>query len=741
MRLLFRAATKSGPGKPETSVAVKQKNRLFHFDSPLGEDKLLVNSFRGCEQLDELFRFELELVSEDPSIQWNQIVGRNVTVGIRQRDETSLRYFNGQISQFAPIRHEGRLAYYSAEMVPWPWFLTLTRDCVIYQEKTVPEVIDLTFRRYGFRPDTWQMNLRGKHEKWEYCCQYRESSFAFVSRLMEAEGIYYYFAQEKGKHTLVMVDDRSAHLPLPSQPRIRFEHDTGAGVARDEDTIFAASMEKSVRPTKYTLKEFNCLIPKDPLLFESGQDQSAGLGPKLELEMYDYPGEYETPLEGKDYSDLRQEEQEDDHVTVNGSGNCRSLAAGYRFDLSDHPRKELDTNFLITSVTHAAHEGTLLPGTDASEASYQNSFTSIPSKAQYRPDRDTPKAIMRGSQTAFVVGPPGEEVYTDHLGRVKVQFHWDRKGKQDDKSSCWIRVMQAWAGMGYGHIWIPRIGQEVIVDFLEGDPDRPIITGCLYNEDNRPPWDLPANQNWSGVKTRSTKGGQPQNCNELRLDDTRGNELFAMQAEKDMHITVKNDSIETVLRDRHSTVGGEARESIQKDVSVQVGGNVQEKVGGKLLLEAAGEIHIKAGGRIVLESGAGVTFLGSGGSSFIDVTSAGIVAQGPAIWINSAQGVPEGALSSKPSDPLQPGVNGAGGLDPLHDAQFAPYPGEQPVPVQHSYPGPSAPYSGEPPAPGTEPNYEPPPPAPNRSSLLGNPWIDSSYDAHLTKTDPEEGEP
>ena len=661
---------------------MKQKNRLFHFDSPLGEDKLLVNSFRGSEELDELFRFDLELVSEDPSIQWKQIVGRNVTVGIRQRDGTSFRYFNGHISRFAPIRHEGRLAYYSAELVPWLWFLTLTRDCVIYQEKTVPEVIDLTFRRYGFRQDAYQMNLRGKHETWEYCCQYRESSFAFVSRLMEAEGIYYYFAQENGKHTLVMVDDRSAHLPLPSQPRIRFEHDTGAGVKRDEDTIFTASMDKSVQSTKYTLKEFNCLIPKDPLLFESGQGQSAGLGPKLELEMYDYPGEYETPLEGKEYSDLRQEEQEDDHVIVTGTGNCRSLAPGYRFDLSDHPRKELDNNFLITNVTHAAHEGTLLAGTDANEARYENSFVSIPSHAQYRPDRDTPKASMRGSQTAFVVGPPGEEVYTDHLGRVKVQFHWDRKGTRDEKSSCWIRVMQAWAGMGYGQMWIPRIGQEVIVDFLEGDPDRPIITGCLYNEDNRPPWDLPANQNWSGVKTRSTKGGQPQNCNELRLDDTKGNELFALQAEKDMYITVKNDTRERVERDRHSTVGG----------------SVQEKAGGNVLLEAAGEIHIKAGGRIVLESGAGVTFLGFGGGSFIDVTNAGIIAQGPKIWMNCEQGTPEGALSSKPLEPSQPDRNGIDEIGPLHETQQMPEPDEKAAP----------------------------PPA-----LEGNPWIDSSYGADL----------
>jgi type VI secretion system secreted protein VgrG len=710
------------------AVNLKQKLRLFSFESPLGTDKLLVNSLRGSEQLDEPFRFDLELVSEDPYLEWDQIAGRNVTVGIRQRDGTSFRYFNGHISRFAPSEHKGRLAYYNAELVPWLWFLTQTRDCVMHQDKTVPEVIEATFNRYGFQQGAYQMNLKGKHEKWDYCVQYRESSFAFVSRLMETEGIYYYFKHENGKHTLVMVDDRRSHVPLPDQPSVRFDRESGSGAYHHQDRVYAARMERAVRATRYTLKEYNYLMPKDPLQFESGQTQD-GMRLKLDLEMYDFPGEYETNEEGRDYSDLRQEEQEDDHARIQGASDCRSMSPGFRVSLSEHPREELNTDLLITSVTHTAHEGTLLPGSDAGDSKYENCFEAIPASAQYRPDRDTRRAVVRGSQTAFVVGPKGEEIYTDQLGRVKVQFHWDRKGQRDEKSSCWIRVMQPWAGMGYGQMWIPRVGTEVVVDFLEGDPDRPIITGCLYNEDNRPPWTLPDNKNFGGVKTRSTKGGSPGNFNELRLDDSKGAEQFAMRAEKDMQIAVMNDTTESIARDRflsverhqtelvagdkHSTVRGEGRQSITKDLSIQVGGSLQEKVSGNIVLEAAGEIHIKAGGRIVFESGAGVTFLSSGGGSFVDVTGAGVVAQGPQIWLNCGITSPAGAQASQPLTPILPGTAqwGNGSAAPA-------VPANSPSASSGLSPQPSA-------------DTSPPPGAASTPAL--NPWIDTNYGADVAQ--------
>ena len=466
---------------------ISQHQRLFSFDSPLGPDKLLVNSFGGTEQLSELYHFNLELASEDFGIDWDQIVDRNVTVGVRQRDGTSMRYFNGFINRFEPVRHEGRLAYYSAEMVPWLWYLTLTTDCLIYQEKTVVQVIEATFQKYGFR-DYEIKSLGDRHAKWINCCQYSETAFEFVSRLMEAEGIYYYFKHEKGKHTLMLVDHLSAHLPCPYQPSMRLEHQEGSGLFRDEDTIFTSNMTKVIKPNRYAHKDFNFLIPSHKLYYEAPSQKF--MGTNRPLEVYDYPGEFDWEKDAPDWGNLRQEELEVDRIQVTGNGNCRSMIPGYRFGLVQHDRPEQNIDYLVTKVTHHGHEGSFGAGMDSGEASYENSFTSIPSSVQFRPTRKTDTPNIQSIQTAHVVGPKGEEIYTDEYGRVKVHFHWDRK-EPDENSSCWIRVMQPIAGLGFGHIWLPRVGQEVIVQFLEGDPDRPVITGCLYNHVNHPPYALP----------------------------------------------------------------------------------------------------------------------------------------------------------------------------------------------------------------------------------------------------------
>ena len=645
---------------------ISQHQRLFSFDSPLGPDKLLVNSFAGAEQLSELYLFEMELASEDFGIDWDQIVDRNVTVGVRQRDGTTFRYFNGYINRFEPTRHDGRLAYYSATMVPWLWYLTLTTDSVIYQEKTVVQVIEETFRKYGFR-DYDIKSLGDRHAKWANCCQYQETAFDFVSRLMEIEGIYYYFKHERGKHTLTMVDHLSAHLPCPYQSSMRLEHQEGTGLFRTEDTVFTSNMAKVIKPNKYAHKDYNFLIPSHKLYYEAPCQQF--MGTNRPLEVYDYPGEFDWEKDAPDWGKLRQEELEFDRIQVTGNGNCRSMIPGYRFDLAQHDRPEQNINYLITKVTHRAHEGSFGAGADSGEATYENSFACIPSSVQFRPTRKTETPNIQSIQTAHVVGPKGEEIYTDEYGRVKVHFHWDRR-EPDENSSCWIRVMQPIAGQGFGHIWLPRVGQEVIVQFLEGDPDRPVITGCLYNHVNHPPYALPDHKNWSGIKTRSTKQGKPAEFNELRFVDTRGDELYAMHAQKDMQITVENDTVELAGRDRtlqvtrhqiemvegdkNGTVKGNFSEDIQGQLSLNARKDINEKAGGTFILQAGGDIHLKAGGRIVLESAEGITFLGAGGSSFIDCTQAGILIQGPKVQINCGLPLPEGALSATPAPPDLP---------------------------------------------------------------------------------------
>ena len=605
-------------------AGISQNDRLFSFDSPLGSS-LLCNSFSGTEQMSELFRFKLELVSEDFGITWQQMLNHNVTVGIRLSDN-SFRYFNGFIIHFEPAKHEGRLGYYNAEMVPWLWFLTQMQNCIVYQNKTVVEVIKATFDKAGFSGQYDVSKLGDRHAPWINCCQYRESAFDFISRLAEVEGIYYYFKHEQGKHTLVMVDHVSAHLPNPFQPSVLYAHDEGAGVLRGDDTITDCSMRKVVKPSKYAHKDYNFLIPKANLFHEG--DVHKEVSGSRELEIYDYPGEFEWPKDAPDWGSLRQQELEYDHAVMNGSGTVRALAPGYRVDISNCPRADLDGNYLITAVSHHAHEGSFGAGFDSFAASYNNSFTAIPSSVQFRPTRKTDTPDVSSIQTATVVGPAGEEIYTDEYGRVKVHFHWDREAASEN-SSCWIRVMQPWAGANWGQIWIPRVGMEVMVQFLEGDPDRPVITGCLYNEENRPPYKLPDKKNWSGIMSRTTKGGKATDFNELRFDDTQGSELYLLHAQKDMQLTVNNDTIEAITRDRtlnvkrnqieqvegdkHGTVKGNHNEKVAGNVSQTVGGNIAVNASGDIVLKAQGNVCIVAGGVINLTAGGGITMSSSGG--------------------------------------------------------------------------------------------------------------------------------
>jgi len=646
-------------------MALAQTQRLFSFDSPLGPNKLLVNSFGGSEHISELFHFQLELVSEDFNLDWDQVIDRNVTVGIRQRDGVSFRYFNGYINNFEPTRHEGRYAYYSAEMVPWLWYLTQCQNHLIFQEKTVPQILELVFQNLGFR-DYEIKKLGDRHQPWINCCQYAENAFVFVSRIMEAEGIYYWFKHEQGKHTMVIADNMASALPVPYQSTMRYEHETG-NMTRTEDTIFSLNMKKVIKPNQYAHKDYNFLIPGRQLYFKGPMNQF--MGSNKDLEWFDYPADIDWPADAPDWGDLRKEEIAADRVTVTGGGNCRSMMPGYRFDLVQHDRSDLDLNYLITQVSHHGHEGSLAAGSDANEAVYDNSFSCIPSSIQYRPGRKTEPPNIGSMQTATVVGPKGEEIYTDDYARVKVHFHWDRR-PPDENSSCWIRVMQPIAGPGFGHIWIPRVGEEVVVQFLEGDPDRPVITGCLYNHVNHPPYTpVPNFKDWSGIKTRSTKKGKPTEFNELRFVDTKGDELYVMHAQKDMQITVENDTIELIDRDRtlqvkrnqtemvegdkNNTVKGNFNEDIQGQMSINAQKDVNEKAAGNFLLEAGGEVHIKAGVRIVLEA-PNITFIGTGG--FIDCTALGIAIQGTNVWLNCGLGLPTGAMGAMPQLPNIPNL-------------------------------------------------------------------------------------
>ncbi len=424
--------------------------------------------------------------------------------------------------------------------------------------------------------------------------------------------------------------------------------------------------EQELRPGKYALTDYNFQTPNTSLM--ANVQTVAEIGGNTKYEIYDYPGIHINKSEGDTVTKLRMEEEEAAHHLVAGSGNCRSFAPGYKFHLDEHSRRDQNGDYLLTEVTHSASVGDSYSGSGGgSEETYTNHFTCIPFSVPFRPQRLTPKPIVQGPQTAVVVGPAGEEIYPDKYGRVKVQFFWDRLGKKNENSSCWVRVSQPWAGKNWGAVSIPRIGQEVIVEFLEGDPDRPIITGRVYNDDQMPTYPLPDHKTRTTFMSRSTKGGGSANYNELRFEDKKGSEQIFINAEKDMDHRVENDSREFIGNDRslivkhdqkekvegdlHAETAGNRNEKVGQTMSLQVGQNLQEKSGQNFAHEAGMEIHLKAGMNVVIEAGLQLTIKASGG--FINIGPAGIAISGTLVLINSGGAAGSGSGSS-PQDPQKP---------------------------------------------------------------------------------------
>ncbi len=643
-------------------MAFTQEKRLIAIDTSLGKDALLLHSFAGHEAISQPFHFSADLLSENHSISFKDIVGKQVTLQVHH-SEHEHRYWNGFVSRFAFVGGDTRFTHYHAEVVPWLWFLTRTADCQIFQQKTVLEIIKKVFQDHGFQD--FQDLTQGSYPQREYVVQYRETAFNFVSRLMEEYGIFYFFEHDQNTHKLIFADKPQVHKNCPAQHKVRFNYSPGSTFLK-EDIVGSWGAEQELRPGKYALTDYNFQTPNTSLM--ANVQTVAEIGGNTKYEIYDYPGIHINKSEGDTVTKLRMEEEEAAHHLVTGSGNCRSFAPGYKFHLDEHSRRDQNGDYLLTEVTHSASVGDSYSGSgNDSDETYSNHFTCIPFAVPFRPQRLTPKPIIQGPQTAVVVGPSGEEIYPDKYGRVKVQFHWDRLGKKDENSSCWIRVSQPWAGKNWGAINIPRIGQEVIVEFLEGDPDRPIITGRVYNDDQMPPYALPDNMTRTTFLSRSTKGGGSSNFNELRFEDKKGSEQIFLNAEKDMDHRVENDSREYIGKDRSLIVKGDQKEKVEGDkhgqfsknlnekvgqnMSLQVGQNLQEKSGQNFAHEAGMEIHLKAGMNVVIEAGMQLTIKASGG--FINIGPAGVAISGTLVLINSGGAAGSGSGSS-PTDPQKP---------------------------------------------------------------------------------------
>lgn len=550
-------------------MSYTQARRNLQLTTPLGDNKLLIAGLSGVEGISRLFEFQLEILSEHHDIDFDAVVGKTMTVQLRTAKGE--RYFHGTVRSFVQDEAGGGLARYRAQLVPWLWLLGRRRDCRIFQDLKVPDILKKLFGELGFSDHRFA--LEGKYEARAYCVQYRESDLDFVLRLMEEEGIWFFFEHGKNSHVLVLADSPAAHKACPGQAQIEYRP-TPSGQMK-EDHLFHLTREQHVRSAAVRLTDYNF---ETPLLDLAAQKQAEHGEKKWEL--YDYPGKYPDPGQGTRYAQLRMEAESATRIVFNCSSTCRALLSGYTIGVQAHPRGSFNASYLVTTVQHRASEGSGL-GTegDGGESSYQNAFEAVPSGTPLRPPRRTPRPIVEGPQTAVVVGPKGEEIYTDKYGRVKVQFPWDREGKKDEKSSCWIRVSQGWAGKNWGAIALPRIGQEVIVDFLEGDPDRPIITGRVYHAESMPPYELPAEQTKSTVKSRSSKGGGPANFNEIRFEDKKGAEEVYIHAEKDKKVEVENDRKEEVGHDETIHIGHDRAETVDHDERITVQNNRAEIVG------------------------------------------------------------------------------------------------------------------------------------------------------------------
>ena len=546
-----------------------QATRHIAIHTPLGDDVLLLRSFSAQEEVSRLFEFDLDLLSEDDEINFDDIIGQNVTISM-ELPGGGKRYWNGFINRFVQgVSTSSKFAQYRATMVPWLWFLTRTSDCRIFQEKTVPEIVKQIFNDLGF--SDIEDRLSGNYRTWTYCVQYRETDFNFVSRLMEQEGIYYYFMHEQGKCTIVLCDSLSKHDPYWDYDVISFTSDTRSSALQER--ISAWTVEKSVQSGKFAHTDYNFTKPSTSLM-STGEDQKGHA--QADYEIYDYPGEYPEKADGDKYARVRMEELAQPYEICNGKSDSRGISSGYRFTMAKHTRADQNRDYLVLSTNYqAAAEDYETAGGQDEICSC--SLTAIPSSVQFRSSRTTSKPMIQGTQTAVVTGPAGEEIYTDEHGRVKVQFHWDREGKYDENSSCWIRVSQVHAGKGFGGMDIPRIGEEVIVSFMEGDPDRPLITGRVYNAELMPPFGLPGDKVVSGMKSNSTPGGG--GYNEFSLNDTKGKEAITIHGQYNMDTTVGNDESCTIGNNRTTNVGVDDTETIGANQTITVGANQTVSVG------------------------------------------------------------------------------------------------------------------------------------------------------------------
>ncbi|RWM14833.1 MAG: type VI secretion system tip protein VgrG [Mesorhizobium sp.] len=536
--------------------------------TPVGADLLTFTHLIGRDEISRCLAYTVGFVSTSPDIDPLKMLGGAVSV---EGESDPKRWFSGLVSEFRLTRIEDRLAYYEAVIRPWLWFLGNTTDCRIFQNMSVIEIVEEVFSKYSTAK--YEKRLQGSYPPREYCVQYDETDLDFVQRLLEHEGILYFFEHDEGKHTLVLADAMNKLKPAPGYEKVPY-HFEGQGSRRDVEYITEWIPGSSVRPGAYAHTDYDFKKPGADLMAKSAQPFSHKLAAG---ENYRQPGAHLDVGRGDSLAAIRREEIQAVHQRIAAVGTVRGLYSGCTFKLDGFPREDQNQEYLVVSAEYRLFDPGYRAHADVESENFKAILGVAPTALPYRPPRVTTRPIMRGPQTATVVGPSGEEIFTDKYARVKVQFHWDRLGKKDQNSSCFVRVSQTWAGSGWGFIQIPRIGQEVIVDFIEGDPDLPIITGRVYNASQMPPYGLPGSATQSGWKSDSSKGGG--GYNELMFEDKAGSELVNFQAQKDHNLLIKNDRTKLVQHDQSDRIDHDAKHSVGHNLDEDVGNNKTVKVG------------------------------------------------------------------------------------------------------------------------------------------------------------------
>lgn len=586
---------------------------------------LYPRSISGREVLNDLARLDLQGSSDD-LLALPGSVATHVTATLR--NDAQQRPLDALIAEIHRLPADATAEHYQLVLRPWLWWLTLASNNRVFQNLASSDIVTTIFKAHGFTD--FKLSLTGSYEPREYCVQYGESDFAFVSRLLEEEGIFWFFTHEEGKHTLVLADSNDAFPPIPNGPKVPY---LGQEIGvRELHGIRSARYCLQAVVGTYSATDYEFTTPSTSL-YSQAQGE---VGPRVQ---YEYPGGYTAKVRGDALAKQRVDGLRSQERRLIGESDCRWLVPGHWFTLTGHDDAALNIDWVLTSVTH-----------EADHEHYRNRFEAIPKDSTYRPPRITPKPRMH-TQIAKVVGKAGEEIWTDKYGRIKIQFPWDRDGKNDETASCWVRVALPWSGKGFGIQFVPRVGQEVIVAFIDGDPDKPLVTGCVYNGDNSMPYALPDNATQSGIKTNSSKGGD--GFNELRFEDKKDEEQVFLQAQKDFAVNVLNDAtvdighdqaltvtndrtrtvkegndtttVEkgdrsvtiakgkdtlnvkdarnvTVEGDQHHNVQGNDEHTVKGDYKLTVEGNLTIEVSGKLMLNSRGDLSAKSNGNVMVEA-------------------------------------------------------------------------------------------------------------------------------------------